>query len=318
MRAITFGAASAMESIFISSNLFVVMDERFQEHIPPVDHPDSPQRFAAILKAFHSSELSNSVRQISSRLATDEELMRVHNSSYLRELSEAEQLAASTGHSIQLDSDTWMSARTYEVSRLAAGAGCLAVENIKAGTARNAFVNARPAGHHALRDRAMGFCLLNNIAIAARHAQEELGFKRILIVDWDVHHGNGTQASFYYDPNVCFISLHRQWPFYPPDSGLSTEDGGGDGKGFNVNIPLPPGTGDRGYLKAWDSLVAPIAIEFAPELILLSAGYDAHLQDPLGGQRISSAGYFLLSRRIAELAEATRAPLVAFLEEAIT
>jgi acetoin utilization deacetylase AcuC-like enzyme len=159
----------------------------------------------------------------------------------------------------------------------------------------------------------MGFCLFNNIAVAARYAQKKLGLKKVLLLDWDVHHGNGTQAIFYDDPSVCFVSFH-QYPFWPPDSGWYKEDGMGEGKGFNLNIPLPAGTGDRGYLHAWDRLVKPLCLEYQPELILLSAGYDAHQMDPLGQQKISTSGYAMLTQRLADLSAQSGAKVVAFLE----
>lgn len=297
----------------MTGNLLLVYDDLFLEHLPPSDHPDSPLRLEAIVREFESSGLCHSVRKIAPRPATDQELARVHNARYLDDLATSCKIAEERGCAIQLDADTWISARTLEVCRLAAGAGCLAVESVSKGKESNAFVLVRPGGHHALRHQALGFCFINNVAVAARHALEKLGMQRVLIIDWDVHHGNGTQASFYYDPSVCFISLH-QYPLWPTDTSSYSEDGGNSGKGFNINIPLPAGTGDRGYLNAWDSLVEPIAREFSPQLILLSAGYDAHELDPLGMQRVSSAGYFLLSRRLAELGDAHHAPVVAFLE----
>ena len=294
-------------------NLVAFFDDRFCNYRLPPDHPDKPERLTSIATALRSSDLEALV-QACPRPATEEELARVHELGYLNILIENDKIARSSGQPVQIDPDTWISEGMLEAAKLAAGAGCLSVELVHRGEARNCFVLARPGGHHALRNKAMGFCLINNVAVAARHAQDKLGLKRILVVDWDVHHCNGTQSSFYYDPNVCVISLHQEWPFWPGDSGLSTEYGYGDGKGYNINLPLPAGTGDRGYIKAWDMIVDPIAREFAPELILLSAGYDAHVDDPISGQRISSAGYHLLSQRLAEVAATCNAPVVAFLE----
>jgi acetoin utilization deacetylase AcuC-like enzyme len=158
----------------------------------------------------------------------------------------------------------------------------------------------------------MGFCLFNNIAVAARYAQKKCGFKKIFIIDWDVHHGNGTQDLFYDDPTICFLSLH-QYPFWP-GTGAISEDGRGDGKGFNINIPMPEGSGDRGYLAAFDQIVKPICLEFQPDLILVSAGYDAHKNDPLGGQKISTSGFAMLSQRLSDLSDQTGAKVVCFLE----
>jgi acetoin utilization deacetylase AcuC-like enzyme len=159
----------------------------------------------------------------------------------------------------------------------------------------------------------MGFCLFNNIAIAARYAQKKMQAKRILILDWDVHHGNGTQAAFYKDPSVLFISMH-QYPFWPPDSGWLNEDGAGEGKGFNINIPLPAGTGDRGYMQAWDRIIVPVANQYAPDLVLVSAGYDAHMEDPLAQQRLTTVGFTRLAQRLMVLCETNNAKVVSFLE----
>jgi acetoin utilization deacetylase AcuC-like enzyme len=248
-------------------------------------------------------------------MANGDELAIVHNASYIEDLEKKGKLARERNSTLQLDAaaETFMSPESYDTAKLAAGAGLVAVESVLKGNAPSSFVAVRPPGHHALRDTPMGFCIFNNIAIAAKYAQKELGARRVMIIDWDVHHGNGTQEIFYDDPSVLFVSFH-QYPFWPPNIGWYTEDGVGAGKGFNVNIPLPAGTGDRGYTKAWDAIVSPIAEEYKPDLIMLSAGYDAHQHDPLGQQQITTSGYYLLSNRLAELAERTGAKLAGFLE----
>jgi len=295
------------------SNLVFVYDSQFQRHLTPESHPESPNRLAAIENALHRSELMKRLKRAAPRAASADELTSVHHPGYIEDLERLAGSADSHGGFLQLDADTFMCGESYETAKLAAGAGLVAVEQVMKGGNQSSFVAVRPPGHHALADRAMGFCLFNNVAVAARYAQKHLGAKRVLIIDWDVHHGNGTQDIFYNDPSVCFISFH-QYPFWPPDMGWYTEDGAGEGKGFNINIPLPKGTGDQGYLKAWDSIVVPITMEFKPDLILLSAGYDAHQYDPLGQQEISTSGYFLLSNRLAELCERGRARLACFLE----
>lgn len=295
------------------SNLALVRDEKFQQHLTPASHPESPQRLAAIDRALQRASLANKFEQFSPRLATEDEISLVHNASYIENLQSDSEQAKKRGQLIQLDGDTFMSAASYETAKLAAGAGLVGIESIWQGGFSSSFVAVRPPGHHALVSKPMGFCLFNNIAVAARYAQKKLGFKRIFIVDWDVHHGNGTQEIFYDDPTVCFVSFH-QYPFWPPDSGWYTEAGQGEGKGFNINIPLPAGTGDRGYLHAWDRLVTPIAQEYQPDLILLSAGYDAHIDDPLGQQRISTGGYAMLAQRLADLSRSAGAKVVGFLE----
>lgn len=294
------------------SNLLFVYDQQFQKHLTPGAHPESPSRLAAIENALHRSELIKEIQVGTPRMATGDELCSVHNASYIEELEATGKKVTETGGTVQLDADTFMSPESFYTAKLAAGAGLVALEAVGRGQYASSFVAVRPPGHHALADKPMGFCLFNNVAIAARYAQKQLGLKRVLIVDWDVHHGNGTQDMFYDDPSICFISFHQYplWPF----TGWYTEDGTGEGKGYNINIPLPAGTGDRGYLKAWNSIVDPIGLEFKPDLILLSAGYDAHQYDPLGQQQISTDGYQRLSSCLADLAERTGAKLVVFLE----
>lgn len=295
------------------SRLALVHSDVFQKHLTPESHPESPERLAAIDTALHRSELMPQLDRISPREALAGELSAVHSEDYIEELEEKGKRATADGGMLRLDPDTWMSPESYATAKLAAGGGLEAVAGVLKGAFARSYVIVRPPGHHALVDRPMGFCLFNNVAVAARYAQREFGLKRVMIIDWDVHHGNGTQDIFYSDPSVCFVSFH-QFPFWPPDMGWYTEDGAGDGKGYNINIPLPAGTGDRGYLAAWDAIFKPICMEYQPELIMLSAGYDAHQADPLGQQQISTTGYFLLSGRLADLAESIGCPIVGFLE----
>lgn len=298
----------------LMSKLALIRDPKFQEHLTPDTHPESPQRLQAIDNVIHKSALEGSIKELQPRPATEEELLSVHSDTYIHELEKDSSLAQKRNGLVQLDSDTFMSPKTYDTAKLAAGAGLVAVDAVSHRNGHtSSFVAVRPPGHHALKDKPMGFCLFNNIAVAAKYAQKALGAKRVFIVDWDVHHGNGTQALFYNDPSIFFTSFH-QYPFWPPDSGWYTEDGDGEGKGFNMNIPLPAGTGDRGYLAAWDALVNPVCAEFEPDLIMLSAGYDAHNLDPLGQQRISTAGFAMLSQRLSELTRSGDAKIVCFLE----
>jgi acetoin utilization deacetylase AcuC-like enzyme len=191
---------------------------------------------------------------------------------------------------------------SYTAALCAAGAACRAVDVVlaPAGPGAGAFALGRPPGHHACRDLAMGFCLFNNVAVAARHAQREHGVERVLIVDWDVHHGNGTQEIFYADGSVGYFSTH-QWPFYP-GTGKWTERGVGSGEGSTCNVPLPAGTGDAGYVAAFAGVLVPFARRFAPDLILVSAGYDAHYADPLGQMAVSTRGFAALTGVVAGLA----------------
>lgn len=294
------------------SNLVLVRDTKFQQHLTPELHPESPQRLAALDTAFHKSSTEHHIEELKPRIADEDEIAKVHSAAYIEDLHKGS-LKVKKGEFFQLDGDTFMSPDTYDTAKLAAGAGLTGIDAVAEQGFLSSFVAVRPPGHHALYAAPMGFCLFNNVAIAARYAQRKLGLKRILIIDWDVHHGNGTQDLFYNDPSVCFVSFH-QYPFWPPDSGWYTETGEKDGKGFNVNIPLPAGTGDRGYLAAWDQIVRPICLEYQPEMILLSAGYDAHQDDPLGQQRISTAGYAMLSQRLQDLSRQVGSKVVCFLE----
>jgi acetoin utilization deacetylase AcuC-like enzyme len=220
--------------------------------------------------------------------ATEADVERCHSRGYVEQIRSIEEPT-------MLDLDTIASATSYEAALLAAG---IAIEAVR----RSAFALVRPPGHHALPTRAMGFCLFNNVAIAARYAQSELGIARVAIVDWDVHHGNGTQAIFWDDASVLLVSMH-QWPFYP-GSGAP-----GEGNETTINVPLPAGSGDDDYLTAFDGLVVPAVSSFEPELVVVSAGFDAHQEDQLAGMAVSDDGFRELARRSAGLASRVAAVL---------
>jgi acetoin utilization deacetylase AcuC-like enzyme len=247
-------------------------DDLFLEHVAPPEHPERAQRLLAVRAGLELAEAAAGARF--SRLqfgdATEEQLLRVHDAAYIESLGH---LADRSGY---LDSDTYLSPGSVPAARRAAGSSVALVEALHAGHARVGFALPRPPGHHALADRAMGFCVLNNIAIAAAHARA-LGRARVLVLDWDVHHGNGTEAIFYSDPSVLFVSLH-QHPNYP-GTGAAPDVGRGDGRGLNVNLPLPPGANDAVYAAAFERIVLPIIEGFAPELALVSCGFDAHQRD---------------------------------------
>jgi acetoin utilization deacetylase AcuC-like enzyme len=239
---------------------------------PTEPHVETRERLAVLLEQFDVVEGSPASR---------EQLERCHAVAYL---DRVEALEVPT----LLDPDTVASETSYEAALLAAGCALGAVD-------RGGFALVRPPGHHALPERAMGFCLVNNVAVAARYAQAELGLGRIAIVDWDVHHGNGTQDLFWDDESVLFASLH-QWPFYPGTGGPGEENA------TTVNVPLPAGCGDAEYLSAFDERVAPAVRRFEPELLLVSAGFDAHVDDPLAGMRVTAEGFRELARRCRDLA----------------
>ncbi len=229
------------------------------------------------------------------RPASHEELARIHDDSYLTFLRET------AGRAIALDPDTFTSPETYDVACLAAGAGVTAVDHVlDGGAGTRALVLVRPPGHHAERNRAMGFCFFNNIAVAAAHARAR-GLSRVAIVDYDVHHGNGTQWSFYSDPSVLFVSSH-QFPYYP-GTGAASEVGSEAGAGFTVNLPLAAGATDADYERVYDAVAWPILRTFKPQLILISAGFDAYKDDPLAGMRLEAECFGRLTARLVAIAD---------------
>ena len=244
---------------------------------PTGEHPERPERLAALHAAFPD--------YVKPRPATVDEVCFCHDRDYV----EVVQTVSESGRTVRLDPDTVCTPSSYRLAMLAAGAAIEAAE-------RNGFALVRPPGHHALPGRAMGFCLFNNVAIAARYAQRALGAERAAILDWDVHHGNGTQDMFWDDPSVFFVSLHR-WPYYPGSGGP------GEGNETTVNVPMQAGSGDREYVEAMERIVEPAIRAFAPDLLLVSAGYDAAAGDPLGGMLLSGDGYRELARRARGLCE---------------
>lgn len=272
----------------------ILVDPRFRRHEPGPDHPERPERNAAIEEMVHDWR-GPALERIEPRLATDAEVLAVHAPALL------ELLRATEGRDhASIDPDTRTSARSFETALLAAGGVLELVDAVASGAARNGFAFVRPPGHHATGGRAMGFCLLNNVAAAARHLQRARGLTRIAIVDWDLHHGNGTEAIFYDDPDVLYLSLH-QYPYYP-GTGAATDLGRGAGLGFNVNVPFSAGVGDDGYRLAFREIVEPVLRRFAPEFILVSAGFDAHHRDPLGGMEVSEEGYRAMTRGLLAVA----------------
>ena len=271
-----------------------VYDPIYLEHDMP-GHPESKERLLWILNHLHQSGLLPALTPVPAKSVSLDLLRHVHAESYCQQV---ERLAARGGGF--LDPDTYVGPRSYEVALMAAGGLVEAVAAVLDGKLRNAFALVRPPGHHALHSRGMGFCLFNNVAVAARYALNERGLKRILIVDFDVHHGNGTQEAFYETSEVLYFSTH-QYPHYP-GTGHWRETGAGPGEGYTANVPLPPGVGDAGFQMVFEELLRPLAARYRPELLLVSAGYDAHWDDPLASLHLSLAGYARLCRILYTIA----------------
>lgn len=263
----------------------------------PEPHVSSPRTVSRAKHLIDLSGLGEQLTAIAPRYATAEELAMVHDGAYI---ARVRAIAAAGGGDAGVNAP--LGPDGFAIASLAAGGAITAVDAVMAGTARNCYALVRPPGHHAIADRGQGFCIFNNIAIAARHAQRAYGLQRIAIIDWDVHDGNGTQEAFYADGDVLFVSLHQDGLF-PPDMGLLEQVGSGAGVGKTVNIPLPPGSGDATYAAAIERIVAPIVRQFAPELLLISCGLDAGAFDPLGRMNLSSVGFRELTQAALALAD---------------
>jgi acetoin utilization deacetylase AcuC-like enzyme len=271
----------------------VYSDPLFLDHDPGAGHPESPARLRAILDDFHANPIPGVDERVP-RPATDQEILAVHSAEYLAALR------SFSGRRARLDADTVASPASFAAAQLAAGAAVGAVEAVWSGEARNAFVWSRPPGHHAEQAQAMGFCLFNNVAIAAEAARR-LGAERVLIVDWDVHHGNGTQHFFERRRDVLYASSH-QYPFYP-GTGAPTEIGRGEGQGFTVNCALSAGQDDADYGAVFHDLFLPVAQAFRPDFVLISAGFDAHARDPLGQMSVTERGFAAMCSHLRDIAD---------------
>jgi acetoin utilization deacetylase AcuC-like enzyme len=270
-------------------------DPLYLEHNLP-GHPENRARLERVMRTLADEGLLARMTPVTPRPVDLDLLTRVHRQSYSAALKDFAERGG--GH---IDADTYVAPRSYDAALLAAGGAVELVRAVLAGRARNGIALVRPPGHHATRTRGMGFCLFNNVAVAAMAALMEPGVSRVLIVDWDVHHGNGTQDVFYDSPQVLLFSTH-QYPYYP-GSGNLREVGEGAGKGYTVNVPLPAGVGDRGFARVYGELLTAAAELFQPDLILVSAGYDAHWDDPLAGLRLSLGGYWRLAQIVVALAD---------------
>jgi acetoin utilization deacetylase AcuC-like enzyme len=269
---------------------------RYVEHDFP-GHPESAQRIRAVWRGMDESGLPARMQFLEPGALDTASALAVHTADYLALLARISALP----HISHLDPDTYAGPDALTIALLSAGGAVGAVDRVLAGTAANGLAVVRPPGHHAMADHGMGFCLLGNVAIAARHAQAQHGIERVLIVDYDVHHGNGTEAMFYDDPSVLYISTH-QYPFYP-GTGAATDVGVGRGAGFTVNVPLPAGSGDASYATVFSQIVWPAAERFSPQLILVSIGMDAYWADPLADMRLTLGGYAHLAGEVIAMAQ---------------
>lgn len=286
--------------------ILVFSDNACLAHRASGHHPESPQRLVAIRERLERQPIAG-VRLLPCSRASKDELLLVHDANYV------DHLFALDGQSVALDTDTHYGPGTLEAALASAGGAIDAVRAVCSGEASAAFSLCRPPGHHAEPGRAMGFCFFNNAAIAAAYAREQLGCRRVLLVDWDVHHGNGSQTAFWQRRDVLFLSTHR-WPLYPM-TGTLDEVGGGAGEGYTLNVPLPAGMGDGDYLAVLREVLVPIATAYEPDLIVVSAGFDAHERDPLGGMSVTSEGFAQLAAVLRDLAERCAEGRIAFVLE---
>lgn len=285
----------------------IVIDREFLKHSPGEGHPERPERLQVLLDL--AEELDSARFQVlPPRAASRAEIELCHDPDYV-ELVES---TAGVGRHA-LDGDTITSRDSFAVGLLATGGFLNVLDSIAAREHKNGFAMVRPPGHHALRRRAMGFCLFNTIAIGARYLKSAHGANRVAIIDWDVHHGNGTQDAFYEDPSVLFISTH-QYPFYPGTGGIK-ETGAQQGAGYTLNVPLPAGCGDAEYLRVFRDIVNPALARFTPEWILVSAGFDPHRRDPLAGMNVTESGFSMMSRALLQAAEKYCGGRIAYLLE---
>ncbi len=285
----------------------VVIDQGYLKHLPGESHPERPERIQALLNL--AGALDKQMFELASpRAATRADVEYTHGADHVRLVE-----STSKHNRYALDGDTITCRDSFGVALLAVGGFLTLLDAIASKQSSNGFALVRPPGHHALRDHAMGFCLFNTMAIGAEYLKRVYGAKKILIMDWDVHHGNGTQAAFYDDPTVFFISTH-QFPFYP-GSGAVNETGVGAGEGLTLNVPLPAGCTDVEYLQVFQDIVVPAAEKFQPEWILVSAGFDPHRRDPLAGMNVTEEGFGAMARLLLALANRFADGRIAFLLE---
>ena len=288
--------------------LLVVKDQRFSQHLEGVFHLETPKRLLAFETVMQHLSLAGKWAEVVPRPATSHEIAWVHSAEYIRQVEQTSGKMLSS-----FDFDTQATAHSYDTALLAVGGVFTLLDNIQNGKTKRGFAFVRPPGHHAERDRAMGFCIFNNVALGARYLKERYGVKRTMIVDIDAHHGNGIQAAFYDSHEVLYVSMH-QFPGFP-GTGKLGEVGTGKGEGFTVNIPLGKGRGDGDFARIVRHLVYPLAREYRPEIMLIPCGFDLYLYDRLAGMRCTPEGYALLTRLLIETAETVCRGRIAFIAE---
>ncbi len=271
-----------------------IYDPRYLAHLTGPSHPERPSRVEAIDRRMRESGLTGDLVRLESAPAPIEWIREVHDEGYVSHVRDS----CARGDAILDSMDTGISTHSFEVALLATGAGLVAADAVVSGRVESAFAAVRPPGHHALSGMAMGFCLFNSAAVAARYLQKKHGLERIFILDWDVHHGNGTQAAFWEDPTVFYYSIH-QFPFYP-GTGSAQERGGGAGRGATLNSPMPAGSTDDDYRRVFDEVLVPAIRRFRPDAMIISAGFDAHRADPIGGMNLTEEGFASLTRTVLD------------------
>jgi len=273
----------------------IVKDIRYLDHIAHYPHVESPKRLRGIYAVLEEGDLAGKFMEITPRMANHWELEWIHTPAYINHITSTKGKPLTI-----LDPDTYASPLSYDTAKLAVGGVFSILDYLFRRDISNGFALVRPPGHHAEANRAMGFCIFNNIALGAKYAMQVHGAKKALIVDWDLHHGNGTQNAFYKDPHVLYFSTH-QFPYYP-GSGNYDEVGEGEGKGYTVNVPLRAGQDDKVYIQIFRRILSPIALSFKPDIILVSAGFDVYFDDPLGGMRVTPKGLAAITRILLGLA----------------
>lgn len=277
------------------------------EHKMPQGHPERPERLSATLRLLEENQLISHLQLVAPEEAPEEIIGEVHEGTYV----ESVQKTAKSGGGY-LNPDTYISPNSYRAAKLAAGAVVVGIDNLMIQGRNRAFCLVRPPGHHATAGLGMGFCLFNNLAVGARYAKRKYDISKILIVDWDAHHGNGLQDIFYDSSDVLYVSLH-QYPLYP-GTGSIEEVGRREGEGYTVNIPLPAGSGDELFLQAFAKIILPLAVEFEPQLIMVAAGYDGHFADPLASLNLTALGYARMTEEILSLASMSGNKVIISLE----